>query len=154
MRPLKHVTIAVIVLGFLHGCASGRSEEEFEARVSKLVDHTTKSATAEQTAFRELEAFGPRVVPYLVGHLGDMRPLAENKISFESRASDTFEGVRHYSPGTVHDALAAILNAITGQSFVFVYNGATGAEREKNRRSWIEWCRATYPDQADVCSGE
>lgn len=151
---MKHVVIVLIILGLQPGCASGRGSESFESRVSTLVDQTTKSAKAEQKAFKDLEALGNQVVPYLVGHLGDVRPLAEKEISLGNKASDAFEGGRHYGPSTVHDALAAILNQITGQNFVFVYNGATAPEREENRRKWIEWCHTTYPDQAEICSGK
>ena len=154
MNPVKHGAIVLIILGLLPGCANGRGKESLESRVSRLVDQTTKSAKAEQKAFNELESLGSQAVPYLVGHLGDVRPLAAREISFENKASDAFEGVRHYGPSTVHDALAAILNQITGQNFVFVYNGATPQEREENRRKWIEWCRSTYPDQAEICNGK
>lgn len=154
MNPMKHGVIGLILLSLLPGCASGRGNESLESRVSKLIDQTTKSGRAERQAFSELESLGNQAVPYLVGHLGDMRPLAAREISFENKASGAFEGVRHYGPYTVHDALAAILNQITGQSFVFVYNGATPQERRENRSKWIEWCRSNYPDQAEICSGK
>lgn len=154
MKPVKHGAIALIILGLLHACANGRGKESLEGRVSRLVDQTTKSANAEQEAFNDLKSLGRQAVPYLVGHLGDVRPLAAREISFENEAPDAFEGVRHYGPSTVHDALAAILNQITGQDFVFVYNGATPQGREENRRKWVQWCRTTYPDQADICNGK
>lgn len=97
---------------------------------------------------------GEQAVPYIVGHLRDTRPLARKEISLQNKSSKTFEGVRHYAPSTVHDALAAILTQITGQYFVFVYNGATPKEREENRRKWVEWCRMRYPDQARICDGK
>ncbi|WP_434026606.1 hypothetical protein [[Pseudomonas] boreopolis] len=153
MSIFRHGAIALAILGLLPGCASGRGNESFESRISKLVDQTTKSERTERKAFSELESLGNQAVPYLVGHLGDMRPLAAQEISFENKASDAFEGARHYGPRTVHDALAAILNQITGQNFVFVYNGATPQEREENRDKWIEWCRSNYPDQAEICRG-
>lgn len=154
MSIVKRGTAVLITLSLLPSCASGRSDESLESRVSKLVDQMTKSERVEKMAFGELESLGNQAVPYLVSHLDDMRPLAEKKISLTNKASDAFEGVRQYSPNTVHDALAAILNQITGQNFVFVYNGATPRERDENRRKWIEWCQSTYPDQAEVCSGK
>ena len=93
-------------------------------------------------------------MPYLVSHLGDTRPLARSEISLTNKASNSFEGLRHYSPDTVHDALAAILNQITGESFVFVYNGATPEEREQNRHTWGDWCRSAFPDEAEECGGK
>ena len=153
MRFVAHGFIVLLALYLLPGCASGRGSESLESRVSRLVDQTTKSERAAQKAFVELESLGNQAVPYLVGHLGDMRPLATRKISLKNKASDAFEDVRHYGPKTVHDALAAILSQITGRSFVIVYNGATSQERDENRGKWIEWCRATYPDHAEICSG-
>ena len=154
MSPAKHGAVALIVLGFLPGCAHGRSNESLESCVSRLVDQTTSSARAEQKAFDELQSLGDQAVPYLVGHLGDVRPLVANKISLANKAPDAFEGMRQYRPSTVHDALAAILNQFTGQNFVFVYNGATTQERDENRLKWVEWCRSTYPAQAEICSGK
>lgn len=154
MSLVSHGALALIVFSLLSGCASGRGNESLEHRVSRLVDQTTESEKAERKAFSELESLGNQAVPYLVGHLGDVRPLAAREISLENKTSDAFEGVRHYGPSTVHDALAAILNQITGQNFVFVYNSATPQEREENRRRWIDWCRSTYPDQTEICSGK
>ena len=54
-------------------------------------------------------------------------------------------------PG-VHDALSALLNQITGKNFDYVYNGASTEGRERNRRSWIAWCKTTYPDELKACS--
>lgn len=153
MKFVAHGFIALLALCLLPGCASGRGSESLESRVSRLVDQTTKSEKAAQKAFGELESLGNQAVPYLVGHLGDMRPLATREISLVNKASDAFEGVRHYGPKTVHDALAAILSQITGRSFVIVYNGATPQEREDNRSKWIEWCRVTFPEQSETCNG-
>lgn len=155
MKFLAHKAAAFVAFCLLPGCASGHDgKSTMGVQVSKLVDQTTKSGRLESKAFKQLESLGKQAVPYIVGHLGDTRPLAENEISLENKASDAFEGVRHYAPSTVHDALAAILNQITGQSFVIVYNGAAPQEREENRRRWIEWCRLAYPDQAEICNGK
>lgn len=153
MNTVNRGAFFLVVFGFLSSCASFRGDEPLEKQVSRLVDQTTKSGKAEQEAFQELQSLGDQAVPYIVGHLGDVRSLAENEISLMNRTSDAFEGVRHYGPHTVHDALSAILNQITGQSFVFVYNGATSQQREENRRKWVEWCSSTYPIQAETCSG-
>lgn len=120
------------------------------SRVSQLVEHTTTKST-EQTAFVSLEALGTSAVPYLIAHLGDMRPLPEHEISLANTSPNAFEGSRHYSPETVHDALAAMLNQITGQNFVFVYNGATPQERLANAEQWRAWCVTQFPAQASVC---
>jgi len=120
------------------------------SRVSQLVGQTTAKNT-EQAAFANLEALGTPAVPYLVGHLDDMRPLPEHEISVANTSPDAFEGLRHYSPETVHDALAAILNQLTSQNFVFVYNGATPSERQANMDQWRAWCVVHFPAQAHAC---
>lgn len=154
MSVYKHGIIALLALGLLPGCATGRDVEPLEVRISGLVDAMTRSERAERAAFEELESLGSQAVPYMVGHLKDMRPLAARSIRFTNKAPDAFEGERHYSPATVHDAIAAILNHVTGEHFVFVYNGATDQERENNRNKWTEWCRAAFPSQAETCNGK
>ena len=62
--------------------------------------------------------------------------------------------MRQYAPQTVHDALSAILNQITGEFFVAVENGATSAARAQDKRQWQEWCARKYLDKADVCAGK
>jgi len=143
--------IILLALILLLGCANGRGVERLESRVSRLVEQAAKSENAEKKSFAKLESLGYEAVPYLVGHLGDVRPLVTREISINNSSADSFEGVRYYRPATVHDALAAILNQITGQNFVFVYNGATPKDRRENIRKWVDWCRSTYPDQAEAC---
>ncbi len=146
---------ASLILALIPGCAIGMSNQDsLASRISKLVDDMTKSEKRQDNALKELQTLGNQAVPYVVGHLNDMRPLAKGKISLANRASNAFEGLRHYSPDTVHDALSAVLNQETGENFVFVYNGATPQEREDNRRKWVDWCRIEFPEQAATCSGE
>ena len=116
-----------------------------------MVDRTTIQSQ-EQDAFAQLEALGSPAVPYLVSHLGDMRPLPEHEISLANNAPGAFEGLRHYSPQTVHDALAAILNQLTDRNFVPVYNGASLPERQANTAQWLAWCVKAFPAKAVVCS--
>ena len=154
MKLVLHGFLVLVTTSLLSACVSVRDSESLESRVSRLVDQTTKSERTAQKAFDNLESLGNQSVPYLVAHLGDMRPLAAQEISLENKASDAFESERHYGPETVHDALAAILSQITGRSFVIVYNGATPQEREENRSKWVEWCRYAFPNQAETCAGK
>ena len=149
-----HGYIMILALFLLPNCAGARGNESMKSSVSRLIDKTARSEKAAQKAFDELESLGSQVAPYLVGHLGDMRPLAVREISLQNRTSDAFEGVRHYGPEVMHDALAAILSQMTGESFVFVYNGATAQERQENRDRWVEWCLVRYPDKGAICNGE
>jgi hypothetical protein len=51
--------------------------------------------------------------------------------------------MRHYGPEKVVDALAAILNQITGQDFGFIYNGATDSERTETIQGWRDFLKKT-----------
>lgn len=154
MNMIRHASAALMALSLLPGCASGHGNEPLASRVSRLIDATTKSARAQDEALADLEMLGMPATPYLIGHLNDMRPLAKQELSLENKSKAGFEGMRHYSPDTVHDALSAVLNQITGESFVFVYNGGSPQQREDNRRKWIEWCQAKFPSQVAICGGE
>ena len=152
---MKYIScILFLIFSPLSGCSSIEDNVLLENKVSLFVEKTTKSKKEEKIAFKELELMGAEAVPYIVGHLRDMRPLAERSITFDNSYPDSFEAVRHYSPETVHDALAAILNQITKQHFVFVYNGATFQERAKNIEQWVEWCKRSYPKQILACNNE
>ena len=75
--------------------------------------------------------------------MDDRRKLPVPRISLRNKSPQEFEGLRHYGPEEVVDALAAILNQITGQHFGFIYNGATDAERTKTVRAWRDFLRKT-----------
>jgi hypothetical protein len=125
--------------------------DQLAAHVSSLVAAALDAHT-ESAAFIALEKLGEPGVPYIVSHLRDFRVLPVKAISLENHSPQAFEGLRHYGPATVHDALSAILNQVTGQTFVFVYDGATNADRERNAAAWTTWCKAKYPAKTNVCS--
>lgn len=92
--------------------------------------------SAEQQFFDALIALGPAAVPAIIDHMDDARPLASAQLSLINHAPDAFEGMRHYGPKLMVEALAAILNQLTGESFGFIYNGGTALEREASVRGW------------------
>jgi len=151
MKNLSYHLVSMIFLGLLTSCMHSKISESLGDRISLLVEKTVESKKEERLALQELEFLGKQAVPYIVSHLGDMRPLAERAITLKNYSPDRFEPMRHYRPQTVHDALAAILNQITGQHFVFVYNGSDLKERNENIKHWVGWCQLEYPDQAHVC---
>lgn len=151
----KSVCSVLLLSLWLSGCAwlSARSLDSVATKTAELVDATTSTSRRQMQALGELEAMGEVVVPYLVAHLDDMRPLATDRISLVNKSPDAFEAFRHYSPKVVHDALAAILNQITGNSFVFVYNGATSQQRKKIAiYGWLGVGR-TIPSRAPFAVG-
>jgi len=124
-----------------------RLQEELAARplpvaspIARQVDGLVSGLTADPDRQREnlamLERLGLDAVPAIVARLDDRRPLPERSVSFANRSSGAFEGVRHYSPEQVVDALAALLNQLTGESFGLSYNRATDAERSHAVRAW------------------
>lgn len=86
--------------------------------------------------FRRLEALGPGAVPAIITLMDDRRPLPFEELSLVNHSPDAFEGMRHYGPAVMTDALAAILNQITAQSFGFIYNGASEPERANEVDAW------------------
>ncbi|GLR00045.1 hypothetical protein [Dyella mobilis] len=138
----------------LTGCATAPTPMDPMAhKVNALVDETTHAKT-EANAFVALESLGPDAAPYLIGHLGDERPLPIAEMALANHAQDLFEGLRHYGPKVVHDALSALLNQITGVSFEFVYNGATEAQRKDDRNQWVDWCSKRYPEKIATCRND
>ncbi len=147
---------ALLFAGMLSSCTSGHERHDsIEGRISNLIEvlASSNSERQQQMALIELERYGISGVPYLVAHLGDYRLLYRQKVSLANKDPNAVERVRHYSPETVHDALSAILNQITGVHFSFVYNGSNMQERDNNRRSWLNWCRIKFPDRVTLCGG-
>ena len=68
--------------------------------------------------------------------MDDRRALTNPTISLVNHSPDAFEGIRHYGPKVMVDALVAVLNQVTGESFGFIYNGGTTQERDAAVRGW------------------
>jgi len=130
--------IVVLVYTDSFGNQGSRIEMRVAALIEKMVDKKT-----EQQAFADLESLGCPAVPTIIERMDDRRKLPDPRISLRNKSPDAFEGLRHYGPEKVVDALAAILNQITGQHFGFIYNGATDAERDKTVRGWRDFLRTT-----------
>lgn len=109
-------------------------DEPLCSKVKALVDATTKKDT-QLAAFHELEALGTKGVPAMILLMDDRRELPKKAISLRN-PPDHWEAIRHYGPETVTDAIAAILSQITGESFGFVYNGASERERREAVNGW------------------
>jgi hypothetical protein len=89
---------------------------------------------------------GCSAVPHLVNALGDERKLPLPYIRLENRGTNSFEAFRQYGPETVTDALAALLNQLTGQDFGFIYNGGTASERDVAIQGGQRFLRETRPE--------
>ena len=141
-------TIALTILPLCLNCNGQGSSPAVEKRVAVLIGKILNSST-EQQAFADLEALGCPAVPAIIERMDDSRSLPNPRISLRNKSPQAFEGMRHYGPRKVVDALAAILNQITGQDFGFIFNGATDAERTKTVRAWREFLHKT--PAANLC---
>ena len=93
--------------------------------------------TGQQRLFAQLERLGPEAVPAIIEQMDDRRSLAVPQISLENRYPGAFEGVRHYGPKLIVDALDAILPQITGYSgLVPIVNGGSELERQLAVHGW------------------
>ncbi|MCX6619641.1 MAG: hypothetical protein NTY38_00895 [Acidobacteria bacterium] len=111
-------------------------ERQVVVLIEKMLD-----ARTEQDAFRDLEALGCPAVSAIIRHMDDWRTLPDRTIALRNKSPNAFEAARFYTPAKVVDAVAAILNQITGRSFGFIYNGGTDSERASAVRGWSEFLR-------------
>jgi hypothetical protein len=131
------------------GGERGSVSPDLDAKVAALVEEALVEGTEAQ-AFQKLEALGCPAVPAIVKHLDDRRKLPVAYIRLQNHSADAFEAFRQYGPEVLTDALAAILNQVTGQHFGFIYNGGTEEERAKVVKGWREFVAKTPPDR--LCS--
>jgi hypothetical protein len=148
MATLFTIILTLVSLGL--NCYGQRSSPAVEKRVATLIGKMLSTST-EQQAFADLEALGCPAVPAIVERMDDRRNLPDPRISLRNKSPQAFEGLRHCGPEKVVDALAAILNQITGQDFGFIYNGTTDAERDKTVRGWRDFLHKTRPTK--LCDG-
>jgi hypothetical protein len=144
------IAIALTISLLCPNCYGQRSSATVEERVSTLIGQILNNST-ERRAFADLEALGCPAVPAIIERMDDRRSLPDPRISLKNKSPQAFEGLRHYSPQTVVDALAAILNQVTGRNFGFIYNGATDAERTKTVRGWRDFLHKTPATK--LCDG-
>jgi hypothetical protein len=127
------------------GDAPGKSAPQVDAKVRGLVAKAmaAKTPDEQQGAFDAVISLDCAAVPALGTFVGDTRPLPVRYLRLQNRAKDAFESFRQYSPETLGDAVAAILNHITGQHFGSIYNGAAASERDKAVAGWREFLAHT-----------
>ncbi|GJL93799.1 MAG: hypothetical protein DHS20C05_02040 [Hyphococcus sp.] len=104
-------------------------------RVEALIHEMKESITAP-SAFKKLEELGMEAVPAIIVQMDNHHQLPEVILALENKSPDAFEAYRQYGPVLVVDALAAILNQITGEHFGTIYNGGTEDERSRTVSAW------------------
>ena len=103
------------------------------AKVRPLIEAMLSRRT-EEKAFADLEVMGKDAVPAMVMFMDDRRKLPIQHIAL--RNDGGFEAFRQYGPQVVVDAVAALLNQITGEIFDFISNGASERERKEAINAW------------------
>lgn len=143
MKPSALLLLCVISICGAYPVRCDASQDTAnDKRVTVLIERMLKANT-EQKAFFDLEALGCAAVPSIIRRMDDRRSLPDPRISLRNKSPDAFEGIRHYGPTQIVDALAAILNQLTGQDFGFIYNGATDEERTKTIQGWRKFLEST-----------
>ena len=110
-------------------------EQPLHQEVKRLIDATTNKETQAET-FSQLIELGFRAVPAIITLMDDRRDLGEHSISLPNRSPYAFEALRHYGPELVVDAMAAILNQMTGQDFGSIHNGGSEQQRQDTINGW------------------
>jgi len=144
---------SAIVLFLIGICAIpcwATEDSATDKRVALLIEKMLKAST-EQKAFSDLEALGCAAVPAIIRQMDDRRRLPDPRMALRNKMPDAFEAIRQYGPIEVVDALAAILNQLTGRDFGSIYNGATDDERNKAVQGWRHFLQTT--PSANLCSG-
>jgi hypothetical protein len=90
-------------------------------------------------AFKMLEELGDKAVPYIIMNMDDRRALGVKHITLKNKSPNRFEGVRHYGPKQVVDALSAILAQIAWTSFFQIHNGSNKEVRDEEVKAWKIW---------------
>jgi hypothetical protein len=104
--------------------------------IRELVSALPRATPEKQKAiFQKLEAMGQAGVPAIVASMDDRRRLAVPQITLVNHNPEAFEGLRHYGPELIVDALDAILNQITGFGGSIV-NGGSERERQAAVAAW------------------
>ena len=150
MRRLARSLVFVALFGFVYPAHGGipQGAKGMDKQVGVLIERMLNAQT-EQKAFSELEALGCPAVPAIILRIDDRRVLPDPRISLRNKSPHAFEAVRYYGPVQVDDALAAILNQLTGQDFGFIYNGGTNEERTRAVEGWRKFMETT--PAADLC---
>lgn len=111
------------------------ADEPSQVKVRALIEAMLERG-AEKRAFAELEELGEAAVAAMILFMDDRRELPIKSISLRNKGSGNFEEFRHYGPQVVADAIAAILNQITGENFGTIANGASERERKAAIDGW------------------
>ena len=143
-------TIALTILPRSLPCRGQPASRSLEKHVAVLIGKMV-NRTTEHQAFADLEALGCPAVPIIIKQMDDRRNLPDHSITLTNKFPQAFEPQRFYGPEKVVDALAAILNQMTGEDFGDIFNGGTDAEQTKTVQGWRDFEHKTPVTK--LCNG-
>ena len=109
--------------------------DNLNEKVSALIEEMTDPATQQDAVWR-LQRLGPRAVPSIIRLMDDHRPLPLNRTMFINTNPKAFEGISHYGPKAVVDALSIVLAGMTQCAFGDLYRGGGEDERRSVVGAW------------------
>ena len=117
--------------------------------LSALADNAAQRDKIEEqqaTLLEQLESIGPAAVPYIVKNMDVRKPLAITHMRLANKFPNAWEGYRTYRPRQVVDALAAILDQLTGKTMLAgadIFNGeGTSGDRDALIAAWKEYVQS------------
>ncbi len=125
------------------------AESQPEFRKVRFLIGAMNYRLSETWAFTRLEKMGTGAVPATIMLMDDRRELPLKAISLENKGPERFEDFRHYGPEVLADALAAILEQVTGESFGTIHNGGSERERRVTVDAWRVYLYRTRIDRDD-----
>ena len=128
--------------------------DDLQATVRALIDKMTDESTQQDAVWR-LQRLGPRAVPSIIRLMDDRRPLPLKGTMFINNSPNAFEGISHYGPKVVVDALAIVLSGLTETSFGSLHAGGSEEERRAVVNAWRVYLHyRTNQSKAGVKSSE
>ncbi|HVC28264.1 MAG TPA: hypothetical protein VNF48_01805 [Gammaproteobacteria bacterium] len=100
-------------------------------------------AYRRERSLNALLKLGCTAVPSIIIHMDDHRPF-HGVLQLQNNAAGASEASRSYAPKQVMDALAAILDQITGMSFRGIGNGQSDAQRRIEYQGWMSYLANYY----------
>jgi|ERR1051325_8155664 hypothetical protein len=127
--------------------------DEMESRVKLLINEVAIPSTdpslndrfsgKQAKIFKQLEDIGRPAVPYIIKYMDDRRLLPHRYLKLDNKGAHPFEPFRQYGPVKVVDALAAILNQLTGRRFGDLDDGrrTTDEQRDQVVAAWRQYLK-------------
>ena len=164
-KPIFHVLVltAIIVGGvflyaiygvvsFQHYASIEKATVSDSDEVTYLINKLTENPDEEQKAIFELERMKQDAIPYIVGHLGDTRPLANPEFLLLNPPEVKFEKYAHLGAANIHGALVFILHWSV-RSELPRPPLELAAPISESKQQWVSWCHQQYPRYASACDG-